>query len=345
MKSTLFIFAAFGCLLVDSMHLVADGMAADDPPVRLAVDLVDGSRVIGTSRNDSIRIHAVFGDTRISLRVVDHVRWAQDREHVVLEFPGGDRLTGVITPEIMHLNTLFGDAKVSMEHILMLTTIPAGMDSIPALDGLVLHFPFDEEPESDIVTSRVGQLQGKLRGGRWIRQGQRGGAFHFTKGDDGIVIADHESLRPRKLTLSAWVNPDADAHSSTWRGIVTKATPGNWTSGFGLSRFPSSPDAHFFVNYYSSTTAHAPIPDNTWTHLAATYDEKLLTLYINGVKAAAVVPQSEYGGAIQHGKSPLLIGQGPNGYGWFGKIDDVMLFNRVLSADDVSRLHQLTKGR
>ena len=62
------------------------------------------------------------------------------------------------------------------------------------------------------------------------------------------------------------------------------------------------------------------------------------------MKAAAVIPQGSYGGAIQHGNSPLLIGQGPNGYGWFGKIDEVMLFNRVLSAREINSLYQLTKA-
>ena len=127
-------------------------------------------------------------------------------------------------------------------------------------------------------------------------------------------------------------------------GIVTKATSGSWTGGFGLARYPSSPDAHFFVNDYSAETAHAQSPDNTWTHLVGTYDEQTLTLYVNGVKAASVIPQGSYGGAIQHGNSPLLIGQGPNGYGWFGKIDEVMLFNRVLSPREINSLYQLTKA-
>lgn len=338
MKSAVYVAIALGCIAAGAVPL-----NADNPPLRLAVDLTDGSRVIGLSRNESIRIQTVFGNTQVSLRVVDQVRWKQDREHVVLEFPSGDRLTGAIIPEPVQLSTLFGDVQISMEHIVMLKTVPAGLAALPTLDGLVLHFPFDDEPKGSVVTSRVGQLVGKQHGGQWIRQGHRGGAFQFARGEDHIVVADHELLRPRTLTLSVWVNPDSSTHSSTWRGILTKSTSGSWSKGYGLARYPSSPDAHFFVNYYSGETAHAPIPDNAWTHLAATYDEERLVLYVNGVKAAAVVPQS-YGGAIQHGNSPLLIGQGPDGYGWFGKIDEVMLFNRVLSAEEISRLYLLTKG-
>ncbi|MFM9962211.1 MAG: LamG domain-containing protein [Planctomycetaceae bacterium] len=74
-----------------------------------------------------------------------------------------------------------------------------------------------------------------------------------------------------------------------------------------------------------------------------TYDEQTLSLYINGEEAASVIPQASYGGPIQYGPSPLLIGKGADGYGWFGKLDEVMLFNRSLSAQEVHRLYQLTK--
>jgi hypothetical protein len=338
MKTACYILVAAACIAAGSLP-----PGAEDGPLRLAVDLVDGSRVIGTSRNDSIRLQTVFGNTQISLRAVERVRWKQDREHIELDFPNGDRLTGAVIPEPVQLTTLFGDVKISMEHIAMLKTLPSGLTAIPSLDGLLLHFAFNDQPKAGVFASRVEPLFGKVLGGRWVREGQRGGAFQLTKGDDGLVVADHELLRPRQLTLAAWVNPDANSSAaSSWRGIVTKSTSGSWSKGYGLARYPSSPDVHFYVNYYSGETAHAPIPDNEWTHVSATYDGQTMHLYVNGKLASSTTPQS-YGGPILYDNSPLLIGQGPNGYGWFGMIDEVMLFNRVLSAEDISRLYQLTR--
>ncbi|MBC7816850.1 MAG: LamG domain-containing protein [Planctomycetaceae bacterium] len=315
---------------------------AGEPPIRLAVDLLDGSRVIGTTRNDAVRIKTEFGESKVPLRLTDSVRWKRDRENVVVEFPNGDRLTGGIIPEVVPLTTLFGEVQISMEHIVMLKPVPAELAGLAVMDGLVLHFPFDEAPKAGVVASRVGPLHGKQQGGQWIPRGHRGGAFQFANSADCILVADQELLQPKMLTISVWVNPDNNAPSSTWRGIMTKSTSGSWNNGFGLSRYPGSPDAHFFVNYYSAETAHAKIPDDTWTHLAATYDEQTLTLYINGEKAASAIPQGSYGGPIQYGPSPLLIGKGSDGYGWFGKLDEVMLFNRVLSAQEINRLYQLT---
>jgi hypothetical protein len=317
--------------------------AATDQPMRLAVDLMDGSHLIGTSKNESVRLRSDFGDLSIPLRVVESVRWKQDREHVVVEFPNGDHVTGSITPEIVQLTTVFGEARVSMQYITVIKPVPAGWSAMPSMDGLVLYFPFDEEPQQGTVVNKAGSLHGTQHGGRWIQRGHRGGAFQFSSGDDYITVPDHDLLRPKKLTISVWVNPDESNASSSWRGIITKASSGSWRGGYGLARYPGSPDAHFFVNYYSGDTAHNKIPDNRWTHLVGTYDEQTLTLYVNGSVASAVVPRS-HGGAIQYGKSPLLIGTGPDGYGWFGKIDEVMIFNRALSADEVKRLYENTKS-
>lgn len=338
MKTTVIAVAAV-CLLA----LNFTPPLAGEQPIRLAVDLLDGSRVLGTSRNDSVRIKTEFGESKVPLRLTDCVRWKRDRENVVVEFPNGDRLTGGVVPEVVQLTTLFGDVKISMEHIVMLKPLPAELTGMPSLDGLVLYFPFDEEPQSGLVASRVGQLQGKQHGAQWIRQ-PRGGAFQFANADDAIQLSDHESLRLKKFTISVWVNPDSSTNaSSSYRGILAKSTSGSWSRGYGLARYPSSPDVHFFVNYYGAETAHAPIPDDTWTHVVGTYDEQTLILYVNGVKASVAMPDGRHGGAIHHSPSPLLIGQAPDGYGWFGKLDDVMLFNRVLSEQEVHRLYQFTK--
>ncbi|MBL8813316.1 MAG: LamG domain-containing protein [Planctomycetaceae bacterium] len=306
--------------------------------IRLAVELTDGSRVIGTPQKDSIRLVTDFGDQSVSLKLVTQVLWKPDREHVVLEFPNGDRLTGAIVPEDIQLRTLFGDTKISMEHIVMLKPLPATTTSVASLDGLVLYLPFDEDPKS-VVSSRAGQLQGRRQGGQWLSEAKRGGSFQFANGQDGIRFTDDPALRPKNLTISVWVNPDKmEDSSSSYRGILAKSGSGSWTNGFGLARLPNSPDVHFFVNYYGADTAHAPIPDGTWTHVACTYDEQTLTLYLNGTKVSSVVPKAPYAGPIQYDNSPMLVGQAPDGYGWFGKIDELMIFNRVLSESEIKRL-------
>jgi hypothetical protein len=78
----------------------------------------------------------------------------------------------------------------------------------------------------------------------------------------------------------------------------------------------------------------AALPLDTWSHLAATYDETTLRLYVNGVQVASR-PQS---GLMLTSNSPLSIG-GDSLYGqyWAGLIDEVRIYNRALSTAEISQ--------
>ena len=76
----------------------------------------------------------------------------------------------------------------------------------------------------------------------------------------------------------------------------------------------------------------AVLPVNAWTHLAATYDGTTMRLYVNGVQVASR-PQT---GNIATSTNPLQIG-GDSIYGqyWSGRIDEVRVYNRALSAAEI----------
>ena len=72
--------------------------------------------------------------------------------------------------------------------------------------------------------------------------------------------------------------------------------------------------------------------DDTWHHLAGTYDMKSVTSYIDG-KVEAI---ADTNGKPDASPGPLNIGDCPN-YPYFvkGIMDDVGLFNVGLTADDI----------
>ena len=78
---------------------------------------------------------------------------------------------------------------------------------------------------------------------------------------------------------------------------------------------------------------HTAIALNTWTHLATTYDGANQRLYINGVLVATKAQT----GAIAAANQPLRIG-GNNVSGEFfqGLIDEVRIYNRALSAAEIT---------
>ena len=59
-----------------------------------------------------------------------------------------------------------------------------------------------------------------------------------------------------------------------------------------------------FNNVEQYVAAPGPIPINTWTHLAVTYDGAIMRFYVNGVQR---VTKSQNGG-IESNSNPLRIG-------------------------------------
>jgi hypothetical protein len=318
-------------------------VGADRANLRLAVDLVDGSRVIGAPENHVLRIRTDFAELAVPLERIATATWKADRENVTVRFHNADVLTGGVVPEPLKLQTLFGKVLIEMQHVASLETLPPEAKVAPPVgQDLMLYYPFDVNAENGAIANVVqDKHHGKLFGATWTEEGRRGGAYRFAGSGDRIETPDDPALRLQQLTLCAWVYPE-DSDYSTWRGIITKTTSGSWSNGFGLARYHGTPKVHFFVNYYSGATASHEIPDHEWSHVAASYDGKMMVLYING-KRVAETSNATYGPAITHGEQPLEIGSAPNGYQWIGKIDEVMIFCRALSDREIQRIYELTQ--
>jgi Concanavalin A-like lectin/glucanases superfamily len=87
----------------------------------------------------------------------------------------------------------------------------------------------------------------------------------------------------------------------------------------------------------------APVPRFMWTHLAGTYDGAAAILYVDGVN----VQSRAAAGTFAPETNPLVLGGNGNGPAngvterFAGQIDEVMLYKRALSADEI---HQLYAG-
>jgi hypothetical protein len=84
----------------------------------------------------------------------------------------------------------------------------------------------------------------------------------------------------------------------------------------------------------ASITAPTKVKVGEWTHVAATYDDSTLRLYINGVEVGTF----NVGGALAPAAGPFLMGNDGTKRVFAGAIDDAFLDSRALSADEVMRL-------
>ena len=76
----------------------------------------------------------------------------------------------------------------------------------------------------------------------------------------------------------------------------------------------------------------ANLANNTWTHLATTYDGATLRLYVNGVQVASKAQT----GSLATSASPLTIGGDPlDGQYFKGRIDEVRVYRAALSQSEI----------
>jgi hypothetical protein len=113
---------------------------------------------------------------------------------------------------------------------------------------------------------------------------------------------------------------------------------GTTTSNYFISIMQSNTGFQYGTNKQQSawTWATSTVTANIWDHYVATYNNKVMKLYKNGVfQSTATFP---YSGSIS-ANLPLLIGKGVGGSFFNGLMDDIGIWNRELSPSEVSLLY------
>ena len=158
-----------------------------------------------------------------------------------------------------------------------------------------------------------------------------GGALVFDGATSWVTVPDGSTLDLTiGLTLEAWVNPTA---SAGWQAVIVKERD---QAGLSYALYSSSdsglPDGTVNVGTDVSVLATSPLPSNTWSHLALTYDGTTLRIFVNG-RLASAQPAN---GLLATAGTPLRIG-GDSIWGEYfsGLIDEVRIYNRPLTANEI----------
>ena len=185
--------------------------------------------------------------------------------------------------------------------------------------------------------------------------GVLGQAVFFDDTDDVIQDASNgsETITDNlaALSVSAWIRAKDLASTGGAKGIIVGKTTSGVSSGWRLETFNNN--LRFLVAY-SPTTLQSPTANNTltndkWYHVVATWDGTIdatngVTLFINGVVAQKGTVVNGDGARVVDTAFLLAIGSFASGVAtvdFSGTIDDVRLYNRVLSAEEAKRLYDL----
>ncbi|MFC1800692.1 LamG domain-containing protein, partial [Nanoarchaeota archaeon] len=166
------------------------------------------------------------------------------------------------------------------------------------------------------------------------------GAYEFDGIDDVIIVPQSSSLEPlNQITVSVWFKRNGAQNS--WAKVLwygNNTLPNYGTYGYEFNN--TNDDGIRFKITNSTTQAMvytSLISDNTWYHMASTYNGSLVRMYLDGVEVDSIAHTGSIG---TYNGAGLGIGDKfSRGNLFTGSIDDVMIFNTSLSATQIAALY------
>lgn len=228
----------------------------------------------------------------------------------------------------------------------------ARVDCIPASRGLAAWWRGEGN-----ANDSMGSAAGTLAGGISFVSGKVGQAFKLDGVDDAVAIPASPSLQVSSLTFDAWIFPE---DISRPRPILEYSNPSGrpgahlWLSAIShsLSAAPGKLYANFRRDGVEGDLDPVPLIESApgliqasvWQHVAVTYDQENgdARLYLNGGEIAS----TNLGRFNPSTSLPLIIGERPIGVSealagahFAGMIDEVHVWNRALSADELRAIY------
>jgi Concanavalin A-like lectin/glucanases superfamily len=210
--------------------------------------------------------------------------------------------------------------------------LPPNVD-VTTVVGLVAAYNFDEGSGTTVTDLSVYGNTGTINGAAWTSQGKFGNALNFDGISNWVTVNDSDSLDLASgMTLEAWAYPTAA--TGTWTTILLKEAPPG-SLAYHLQGDPTGHPSSYIMTDISGLQGIAgpdPLPLNTWTYLAATYDGTMLSVYVNGT---AVASQPVSGNILPSTGSLRFGGNSIFGEYFAGTIDNVRIYNRALSQTEI----------
>jgi hypothetical protein len=201
-----------------------------------------------------------------------------------------------------------------------------------AAPSLVAAYGFNETSGSSVNDTSTYGNQGTISGATRISGGRFGRGLSFDGVNDSVTVADAPSLDlSGAMTVEGWVFPTSLAFNE--RPLVHKENAdGHSVYDLYANSSLRRPSSDVLVSSRAQALGTAQLALNVWTHLAATYDGASLKLYVNG----SLVATRAATGSIVQSAGPLRIGSANAIGAWFrGRIDEVRVYNRALSAQEI----------
>ena len=228
--------------------------------------------------------------------------------------------------------------------VLFITGLAVCSDAGMIESGLIAYYPFNGNAEDATGNGHNGTVVGaQLTTDRF---GNADAAYQFD-GSSLIEAADHVNLRlaSTDFTLSTWSKSLAagELHSAL---LVKRHTGYNDGWFLSLKTLDSESPTPYYRpgggNYGPVAIADENVQLGTWVHTVVTYKLATQTIrfYIDGEFVSSQTGMTPPNPTCN---SRMTIGQSSNDglYGFKGSIDDVRIYGRALSGEEVAELYAI----
>ena len=311
---------------------------------KLMVELQDGSRVVGETDLPTLTLtNEVVGLMNVPLAKINFVQLTGSNGVGRVVLSNGDQLQGILRAPALKLQTAFGPVTLAFNLIRQLRVASAA-GNLRMADGLVLYFSFDADDGETVKDLSGHSNDGQVIGSPQSVAGVSGAAYRFGGQRDCIRVRSSESLRSKTFTASAWVKP-GPRRSPTDEGVLGNHQAGANVNSYLVRRRNGQLNAWFVGNGAADDVFAGPnngvaLADR-WGLVTLVHDGTNALFYVNGALTGKHPIEGYRGGEYDFligaqewdyaGKSPQRF--------WNGLIDEVRIYNRALSADEVRELY------
>ena len=210
--------------------------------------------------------------------------------------------------------------------------------------NMIAWWKFDQAEGCEVADSSGNGLNGKMvESVRIVWDVDRGHVLSIGSEGGYVDCGDDSAFNiSGPITIMAWIK--VQAIHGEWQSIISKRD-----FAWRLNRTPNAETLIFSCDAQGTDQSfiegRTNINDERWHHVVATYDRSTLALYVDSMLDNYRSVQ----GAINTRPSAVWIGRDAwdvlkeSSRAWNGLIDDVRIYNRALSSDEIHDLYNITK--
>jgi hypothetical protein len=186
-----------------------------------------------------------------------------------------------------------------------------------------------DEGKGSLVFDSISFNDGISKNTEWV-EGIKGKALKFNGEETYVEIEPNDfKIGKNEMSLEAWVKlyeylngtvVEKDGHKISHDSVK------GWRATFRIG------EKNFTVDWESTGLPKK----NQWYHIVGTFDGETLKIYVNGEKRKSLTKEGNLN--IEDGK--IYIGSSENSLYFKGEIDEVAIYNKALTAEEIKALYE-----